>query len=164
MARTVKTTGELKKKKWNPSTRKYKSDELQEKISEYFSMVESNNQDPEKPHIFPTIEGLQTYLDICPNTWDSYDSYKPSNDIIDNYTEEEIDRIKTAEIVKKTSRKILGQLMQEGMNDPKKAALIIYLSKQKAYGGYTDKQVVETSGDVQLNVTLKRPDGSEFNR
>lgn len=166
----AKKTDTAKKKKRNPATRKYKAQELQAKIDEYFAMIAENNKDPKNEHIYATIEGLQTFLDICPNTWDSYENYKPPTtednnpNSIYNYTDEEIDKIKTAEIIKKTSRKILGQLMQEGMRNPKKAALIIYLSKQKAYGGYTDKQTVETSGDVQLNVTLKRPDGSEFKR
>lgn len=157
-------------KKRNPATRKYKAEELQAKIDEYFAMIEANNQDPDKEYIYATIESLQTFLDICPDTWNNYENYTPPNkdnnnpNSIYNYTEDEIDKINTSRIIKKTSRRILGQLMQEGMKDPKKAALIIYLSKQKAYGGYTDKQTVETSGDVQLNVTLKRPDGSEFNR
>ena len=170
MPRTAKKTDAPKEKKRNPATRKYKAPELEKKISEYFSMIEDNNSDPSKEYIYPTIESLQTYLDICPNTWDVYENYSPPTNgdnipnSIYNYTEDEIDRIKTAEIIKKTSRKILGQLMQEGMKDPKKAALIIYLSKQKAYGGYTDKQIVESSGDVAINVTLKQSGGGDFKR
>ncbi len=170
MPRTAKKTDTPKKKNRNPATRKYKAAELQEKINEYFAMVEENNADPEKEHIYMTIESLQTFLDICPNTWDAYENYSPPNkdnndpNSIYNYTDDEIDKIKTSEIIKKTSRKILGQLMQEGMKDPKKAALIIYLSKQKAYGGYTDKQTVETSGDIAINVTLKQSGGGDFKR
>lgn len=167
MPRTSKKIDAPKEKKRNPATRKYKAPELEKKIAEYFQMIEDNNSDPTKEYIYPTIEGLQTFLDICPDTWDSYENYTPpviDNNIQDNYTDDVIDKINTSRIVKKTSRKILGQLMQEGMKDPKKAALIIYLSKQKAYGGYTDKQTVETSGDVAINVTLKQSGGGDFKR
>lgn len=170
MPRTTKKPAAPKEKKRNPATRKYKAPELEKRIAEYFQMIEDNNSDPAKTYIYPTIEGLQTFLDICPNTWDSYENYSPPNkdnndpNSIYNYTDDEIDKIKTSEIIKKTSRRILGQLMQEGMRDPKKAALIIYLSKQKAYGGYTDKQTIDTSSDVAINVTLKQSGGGDFKR
>lgn len=146
--------------------RKYTAKELEGKINQYFSDIQENNSNPELEHIYPTIEGLQTFLNICPDTWDSYENYIPPDNYNtqDNISGEIIDRIETSRIIKKTSRKILGMLMQEGMRDPKKAAMVIYLSKQKAYGGYTDRQIVESSGDVAINLTIKGADGKDLKR
>lgn len=154
-----------------PSDRKYTAESLEKAINKYLSDCDKNGVDP-------LIEDLMGYLGISPNTLADYAEPKTKqgeaiNQVyLDNnkskLTEREyrscVDKIKTAEIVKKYSNVILGKLFRAGLSDPKKSALIIYLSKQKLYGGYTDRQIVEQSGDVSINLTIKGSSGKDLKR
>lgn len=154
-----------------PSSRKYTAETLEKKIIEYIDKCKEADTDP-------LIEELQGYLSISPNTWEDYANPKDKNGniinsaYIDNYNIKYnspeykcvIDKINTSEVIKKYSRIILGGLFRAALKDPKKSAVVIYLSKQKAYGGYTDKQVVENTGNVDIKVTLQDAGGEKFSR
>lgn len=49
-------------------------------------------------------------------------------------------------------------------DNPKAATAAIFQLKQKHNGGYTDKQTIDTSSDVAINVTLKQSSGGDFKR
>lgn len=49
-------------------------------------------------------------------------------------------------------------------SNPKAATPAIFLLKQAHNGGYTDRQIVEQSGDVSINLTIKGSTGKDLKR
>lgn len=49
-------------------------------------------------------------------------------------------------------------------SNPKAATPAIFLLKQPHNGGYTDRQIVEQSGDVSINLTIKGSSGKDLKR
>lgn len=54
------------------------------------------------------------------------------------------------------------RLFQRMANNPKAATPCIFALKQRANGGWTDKQVSETSGKMEVSVSIKGVDGDAF--
>lgn len=142
--------------------RKYNAETIETYYLEYKRYIaEYNDSGLHHDRLYPTIEGFRGFLGICPNTWDEYSNPK-LEDIPDDISAEDkekiehrnIEKIHTAETIKKISDEILNGLFMLALNNPKTAAMAIYLSKQKAYGGYTDKQQIESTGNVEISFKL----------
>lgn len=140
--------------------RKYKSVEDFEKVVDAFIQECENGNIPR-----PTDYRFCEYANISAHTLSRY--YTGDN-IQDSNTNTEDNKESIYKGFGNALKKLI-QFREDRLNglmedNPKATTAAVFQLKQKHNGGYTDKQTVETSGDVQLNVTLKRPDGSEFNR
>lgn len=138
---------------------KIKPDKLKKIIDEYFESCEDNGKTPLYPE-------LLIKCDMLRSTWDDYRDWSEEVDInryqSDAKYRERIDnREQLSQIVKKAELRLecaISQLAIAGKNTG-----AIFLLKQKAYGGYSDKQVTEIGGtDIPISITIKGADGKDF--
>ena len=129
-----------------------------ELIEDYFARVdEENNQNPAEA-CPPVIEDLWCALGITRNTWESY----KSPEITEKMSEgEKIEKQSMSDAVKKAEQRFTAELVRFGLKHPNRMALVIYLTKQKHYGGYTDKQEIEHK-DVKIDLTINGVKGDAF--
>lgn len=115
---------------------KYKTaEELENKIDEYFDSHNSKENIPKWP-------GMLNYLRV-------------SDDTLLNYrTKETYIKNGYAEVIKRAERRFSEKLMQLAVDNPNLQSLCIFLLKQPHNGGYTDKQVTETSGKHQIDIVV----------
>lgn len=101
--------------------------------------------------------GVLVALGISANTWDEYSNYSvDSKDISESERSKYIER---SEVLKKIESECTQSLIEWGMKNPKSQGLTVFLLKQKRNGGYTDKQEVLTTGDVNISVKLTDSSG-----
>ena len=145
-------------------TRAWKDpDKLQNAIDEYFTAKATE-------HRLPKWEDLLTALNITRNTWQLYISGStPEEDKLYNTLSAGdkqrvcIDNKRAiSDILKKTEQRFTVAVVEQVEDNPKFTPMGIFLLKQQHYGGYTDKQVAESSGTMALNVSVSGASGAAF--
>lgn len=138
---------------------KIKPDKLSKLIDEYFCDCEDKGKIPLYPE-------LLIKCDLLRDTWDDYrdwceeiDNARYQSDI--KYRERIDNRQSLSITIKKAELRLESAISQLAITSKNTGA--IFLLKQRAYGGYTDKQVTEIGGtDVPISITIKGADGKDF--
>ena len=142
-----------------PRKRKYTdSEQFGRLIDAYFAEVDQSNTENPSEACPPVIEDLWDYLGITRNTWESYKAPELTDEMDER---EKTEKREISDAVKKAEQKFTAELVRFGLKHPNRMALIIYLTKQKHYGGYTDKQEVEHK-DMKIDLTINGVKGDAF--
>lgn len=138
---------------------KIKPDKLKQIIDEYFTECEDLCKTPLYPE-------LLIRCDLLRETWEEYRDW---NEEIDQelyeqnpkYRERIENKTRLRSLTKKAELRLESEMSQLAINGKNTGA--IFLLKQRAYGGYTDKQVNEIGGtDVPISIVIKGANGKEL--
>lgn len=139
---------------------KIKPDKLNKIIDDYFLSCEEKC-------IVPLYPELLIKCDLLRETWDEYREWYEEIDE-KRYEEDKAyrqrieDRKQLRSAIKKAELRLEAAMSREASTNSKPTSAIFHL-KQKAYGGYTDKQITEIGGtDVPISIILKGSDGKEL--
>lgn len=127
-----------------------------------------NEDDP--GNAYPLLyEELLAALDITAQYWDKYrafndplhspDSFK---DLYPTSTDKDYkiylslykQRKDLQDSIAKTEQKLGAGVVKTALLNPKLQTFCIFLTKQKCYGGYTDRPDTATPGDVKISIKL----------
>lgn len=129
---------------------------------------EHNEADPGAAYPLLFEELLQE-LDITAQYWDKYrafndplhspDSFK---DLYPLSTDKDYkiylslykQRKDLQEVISKTEQKLGAGVVKTALLNPKLQTFCIFLTKQKCYGGYTDRPEAASPGDVKISIKL----------
>lgn len=149
-------------------TLKYKADKITDAVDKLLAEREqANAEDPAtaRPLLW---EEVIDYLGISVNYWDKYrdfndplqspDEFKEYNPTATDkdykiYVRHYKDRLDLQEAIKKAEVKLSIGVISAGLVNPRISTYCIWLSKQKHYGGYTDRQDA-APGDVKISIKL----------
>ena len=149
-------------------TLKYKADKITDAVDKLLTEREqANAEDPTtaRPLLW---EEVVDYLGISVDYWDKYrdcDDPLQAPDWCKEYTPASTgkhykmyvrhykDRLDLQEAIKKAEVKLSIGVISAGLVNPRISTYCIWLSKQKHYGGYTDRQDA-APGDVKISIKL----------
>ena len=150
-------------RKWSDPTK------LQKAIDEYFDSLPKG--------VPPIWEEIMLKLDITANTWELYkaglsgDDLSLYNSLSSNQhrtklEDNEYKRLSNiqddSELIKKTEQRMTAAIVRTAYSDPHYTGLAAYLTKQKHYGGYTDKQQTDNGGSMSIDIKLSGASGEAF--
>ena len=115
-------------------------------VDAYFAHLERKNREQPERIRYPTWPGLCCFLGVGRDTlarWvQNEDGQYPGY----------------AEVLQRAAMRLQDALEQAGMSDPKKAGFLVFLLKQKQYGGYTDKPAADA---LDVRVELRGMGGQD---
>lgn len=156
---------------------KVKAKQVDDAVSKLLQERQDYNEAfPDKA--YPVLfEELLEALDITKSYWDKYrdfndplhspDSFKdynPSSNDKDYkiYISLYKQRIDIQESIKKAEQKLGIGVVKTGFINPRLQTYCIWLSKQKYYGGYSDKADTTAAGDVNISIKLLDDKGRQM--
>lgn len=156
---------------------KVKAKQVDDAVSKLLQERQDYNEAfPDKA--YPVLfEELLEALDITKAYWDKYrdfndplqspDSFKdynPSSNDKDYkiYISLYKQRIDIQESIKKAEQKLGIGVVKTGFINPRLQTYCIWLSKQKYYGGYSDKGDAGAAGDVKISIKLLDDKGRQM--
>ena len=149
-------------------TLKYKADKITEAVDKLLAEREQANQEDPATARPLLWEEVIDYLGISVNYWDKYrdfndplqspDEFKEYNPTATDkdykvYVRHYKDRLDLQDSIKKAEVKLSIGVISAGLVNPRISTYCIWLSKQKHYGGYTDRQDT-APGDVKISIKL----------
>ncbi len=129
---------------------------------------EANAADPAKAYPL-LIEEVLDALNISRSYWDKYRDFSDNLLSPDNFTESNqnakdkdykvyialyTQRIELQKSIKNAEIKLGIGVIRTGFINPKLQTYCIWLSKQKYYGGYSDRADGSAAGDVKISIKL----------
>lgn len=123
---------------------RYSSPEkLRAGVEAFFEELERQNEGA-APEKMPLIEDLFYFLDISKETWEMFRSGGKSGK-----------NRRFTEVVMMAEARFTAAILQAAFANPKLITLAVYLTKQKCYGGYSDKTGAQAKELPQLTVRLE---------
>lgn len=132
----VVSLGGAEKKFSNP-------EKLKAGVEEFFEKLEAE-QEEGRPRKIPLIEDLFHFLGISRETWEMFRGGGKSGKNR-NFTE----------AVLMAEARFTAAIIQAAFENPKLITLAVYLTKQKCYGGYSDKNGAAVKETPTLTVKLE---------
>lgn len=156
---------------------KVTAQQVQETVAKLLAeREETNTANPDKAYPLLFEEVLEA-LDITKAYWDKYrdfndplqspDSFKDYNNTATDkdykiYVSLYKQRIDIQDVIKKSEQKLGIGVVKAGFINPRLQTYCIWLSKQKYYGGYSDKNDTAAAGDVKISIKLLDDKGRQM--
>lgn len=125
----IKGTGQ----DWRKGKTKYNAEELQSKYKDYINYCKDVTRKP-------TWEGFAVFIDVCSETLMNWLNAKSEDDR--SYNPDVVDTLK------KIQDSFVDNLLQ------RTDVMAVFSLKQSRYGGYADKQQIDTNSDVNISFNL----------